>query len=466
MDHEALHHYLTYMTVPGPWSIYEGIKKLPPGHYLHVKDGQTSLVPYWAVPTEQDGSMQEGEMIRMLGEHLERSVSSQLISDVPLGAFLSGGVDSSAVVGMMRRDPARDIRTFSISFPGLGEHDESAYAKTVADHFHTTHRDFAVSPNLIDVLPRIAWHCDEPFAVSSAFALYFLARMARQHVTVALTGDGGDEVFAGYPFRYSMDERFDRWAWMPQTLRGLGADVLEKTPAVGNAAMRDLLVKLRTYAAFFRTDADEAFFRTFTFFDERAKSSLYADGFNPSPMPPTLGLLRSRYAKAKNADRVNRRLCADIGTTLVDEMLTKVDRMTMASSLEARVPLLDHRLVEFAARIPGHMKIRGSNGKIPLKRVLQGLVPDHILARRKHGFNVPMAHWLRNELSEMMHDLLSEETVRRRGFFRPEAVLRLMDDHQHRRANNEGQLYILMNLELWHRLFIERSISPPGSGPA
>lgn len=401
-------------------------------------------------------------MLRALGSHLERSVSTQLISDVPLGAFLSGGVDSSAVVGMMRKDPTRDIRTFSISFPDLGGHDESSFARTMASHFRTTHRNFDVTPDLIDVLPRLAWHFDEPFAVSSAFALFFLARMAREHVTVALTGDGGDEVFAGYPFRYSMDERFDRMSWVPESLRRLGADAAGQIPAFGNAALRELLIKVRTYASFFRSDADEAFFRTFTFFDERSKQALYALGFNASAMPATLDLLRSRTAQAKGADRVNRRLWVDIGSTLVDEMLTKVDRMTMASSLEARVPLLDHRLVEFAMTIPGDMKIQGRAGKLPLKRVLQGLVPDHILARRKHGFTVPMGHWLRNELSSFMRDLLSEETVRRRGFFSPEAVTRLMDDHQKRRANNEGQLYILMNFELWYRIFIERSISVPG----
>lgn len=461
LNPEALHHYLTFMTVPGPHTIFRNIFKLLPGHYLRLANGTQELVRYWTLPVHTDRSDSEHAWLSMLEERFAGAVQSQLVSDVPLGAFLSGGVDSSAVVAMMSRPSHPAVKTYSISFPGLDRYDESPYARQVSTLLHTEHKEFEVTATLADILPKLVWHFDEPFAVSSAFATYFLAKMAREHVTVALTGDGGDELFAGYPFRYSMDDRFRRISWAPQTIRRAIARTVQALPVFGPHTLREFLVKLHSYVAFFTGDADDAFFRTLTFFDEEEKSGLYTDAFRSTlQSPPSIEVLRQHYREFSSGDRVNRRLFADIKTTLVDEMLTKVDRMTMASSLEARVPILDHRLVELASAIPGRLKIQGQDGKQIFKQMLRPYLPADILSRRKHGFNVPMDRWLRRELFEFMSDLLSEDTLRRRGYFNPDRVRKLITDHVKGRANNVGQLYILMTFELWHRIFMDGTSVP------
>jgi asparagine synthase (glutamine-hydrolysing) len=319
----------------------------------------------------------------------------------------------------------------------------------------TKHREFAVAPHLIDILPKLVWHFDEPFAVSSAFATYFLARMAREDVTVALTGDGGDEVFAGYPFRYSQDARFQRIAWIPEPIRRLLFGAVEQMPVGGPLAMREFLQWAKKGAGFFTHDADHAFFRTLSFFTEAQKRLLIHDKDRFTHARPSFDILDEHSRRRIDQDPVSRRLYADIKTTLADEMLTKVDRMTMASSLEARVPLLDHRVVEFAASIPARYKLHGRDGKRILKRSARSYLPAEILHRRKHGFNVPLDKWLRSDLYPFMTDLLSEETLKRRGLFDVQSVRRLITDHRDRRANNVGQLYILMNFELWQRQFLD-----------
>lgn len=451
LNEEALSDYLAYMTVPGPATIYRNIFKLPPAHYLHVAGSSVRQIQYWDIPTVVNEEITESAACETLEQLLGQTVRDQMVSDVPLGAFLSGGVDSSAVVAMMARGNAASVKTFAIAFPGSPADDESPVAQRVASLLHTDHRSFAVTPDLIDVLPKLAWYFDEPFAVSSAFATYFLARETRKHVTVALTGDGGDELFAGYPFRYSMDRRHAVASLIPAAIRRTVAGSLDGIGSIGPARLRDLLTKLRTYAGYLRDDADRAFVRSFTFFDEEQQRRVLTNG----PARDPLQVLARAYRHASTRDRVNRRLYGDLKTTLPDEMLTKVDRMTMSSGLEARVPLLDHRLVEFVATLPGSMKIRGRNGKRILKQALRNHLPADILKRRKHGFNVPMASWLRKELFTFMTDLLSEDTIRRRGYFDPAAVQRLIDDHRNHRANNVGQLYILLSFELWHRAFMD-----------
>ena len=460
IDEQALHDYLSFMTVPAPRSIYKGISKLLPGHYLRVHNGSVAIRPYWNLPTEPVSEMSRQDALGQLEDVLSRAVRSQLLSDVPLGAFLSGGVDSSAVVALMSEGTQEPVKTFAISFPGLEEYDESSHARDVSAMFSTHHMEFAVTPQLIDVLPKLAWHFDEPFAVSSAFATYFLAKMTREHVTVALTGDGGDELFAGYPFRYSMDARFARVGWVPRSVRSLVFGLVQHLPVFGTEPQRRFLTKARTAASFFTNDADEAFFRTFTYFDEPSKKALRASGQRGfAPATPSLDVLSRHYREAGKLDPVNRRLYGDLKTTLVDEMLTKVDRMTMAFGLEARVPLLDHRLVEFVMRLPGAWKIRGRDGKLLLKAAMSRFLPSRILERRKHGFTVPMDRWLREDLHEYLCDHLSEETVRRRGYFEPRVVQKLIRDHKEQKANNVGQLYTLLSFELWHRAFLDHPVS-------
>lgn len=463
IDNEALSHYLSFMTIPAPFTAYRNMYKLRPGHYLKITADGIADVCYWDLPSTVNEEASEESLAASLDELLGEAVRSQLVSDVPLGAFLSGGVDSSIVVAKMADGMREPVRSFSIAFPGMGDDDETPFARQVSTLLKTDHREFAVTPHLIEILPKLVWHFDEPFAVSSAFATYFLARMARENVTVALTGDGGDEVFAGYPFRYSQDARFQRIAWIPQPFRRLLFGAVEQMPVAGPAAMKEFLQWAKKGAGFFTHDADYAFFRTLSFFTETHKRLLVSDKDRFAQCRPSFDILDEHYRRRAGQDPVSRRLYADIKTTLADEMLTKVDRMTMASSLEARVPLLDHRVVEFAARVPARYKLHGREGKLVLKRSAAGYLPSEILHRRKHGFNVPLDKWLRGELFPFMTDLLSEETLKRRGIFDARSVGRLIADHREHRANNVGQLYILMNFELWQRQFLD---APAAGGTA
>jgi len=444
----ALADFLHLMSIPDPEGIFRGVRKLLPGHYLVVEDGRVREEAYWEVPMMEPArevglaaASQEFEAM------FRRVVTSHLLADVPVGAFLSGGVDSGAVVAMAAGNSAKPMMSFASTFRGLSEFDESPYARQVAALYGTEHHEFDLTPNLVEALPRIVWHADEPFAISSALPLYFLAQLARQHVKVVLTGDGGDEVFAGYTWRHvDFGEAgagpAARWRRLArQLLDGLtGRHGPARAAVEGSSAGRD-----ERYVHSFCCYQDEELGGLLTSAAAERVRRAWADN-----------ITQRYYDRFTNADQLRRKLYADLKSTLVSEMLTKVDRMTMASGLEARVPFLDHHLVEWAFQIPSVHKMRDREGKLLVKKAMERHLPSELLYRPKHGFNVPMPVWMRRELREFVQDSLAEETVRRRGLFRPDRVTRLVQDHLDGRAEASNKILVLLMIELWFERFLDR----------
>ena len=444
----ALADFLHLMSIPDPEGIFRGVRKLLPGHYLVVEDGRVQEEAYWEVPMMEPArevglaaASQEFEAM------FRRAVTSHLLADVPVGAFLSGGVDSGAVVAMAAGNSAKPMMSFASTFRGLSEFDESPYARQVAALYGTEHHEFDLTPNLVEALPRIVWHADEPFAISSALPLYFLAQLARQHVKVVLTGDGGDEVFAGYTWRHVDFGEVGagpaaRWRRLARRLLdGLtGRHGPARAAVEGSSAGRD-----ERYVHSFCCYQDEELGGLLTSAAAERVRRAWADN-----------ITQRYYDRFTNADQLRRKLYADLKSTLVSEMLTKVDRMTMASGLEARVPFLDHHLVEWAFRIPSAHKMRDREGKLLVKKAMERHLPSELLYRPKHGFNVPMPVWMRRELREFVQDSLAEETVRRRGLFRPDRVTRLVRDHLDGRAEASNKILVLLMIELWFERFVDR----------
>jgi len=458
-DPVAIHHYLTYQSVPAPLCAFAGIRKLPPGHYLLARDGRVDVRRYWKLnylPKFQARTARERRHLEVeLLDRLEEAVAVRLRSDVPLGAFLSGGVDSSAVVAMMCRRASGPVRTFSIGFDD-GAHDELAFARTVAAKFDTCHTEFTVRPSAVEVLPKLVWHYDEPFADASAIPTYYVSELAREHVTVVLNGDGGDECFAGY----------DRYV-ANQLARRLGP----LNPLLGSAAFRrglDLLPhgagsgslgsRLKRFVGPLSRSPQARNAAWLAQFDPEAKRHLYSAAFRHRVGPGDAEeLLYARYAEADADNFTDATLYSDLTTYLPDTLLVKVDIASMANSLEARSPFLDHEFMEFAARLPEDMKLSGGRTKVALKRALRGVVPDAVLDRRKMGFNAPVGRWLRGELRELSHELLLSRRSRDRGYFQPWFVERMLREHAQGTRNWHAQIWTLMMLEAWHLTFVDQA---------
>jgi asparagine synthase (glutamine-hydrolysing) len=459
-DPEAIHHYLTYGFVPGPWSAFRGIKKLPPAHYLLVRDGAVSVHRYWSlryVPKRTGSAAALGEELLAL---LEEAVRLRLISDVPLGALLSGGVDSSTIVALMRRLTAGPVRTFSIGFD-RPEYDELRYARAVARRFETDHHELVVKPDAVAALPRLIWHCNEPFADSSALPAFHLCEMARGLVTVALSGDGGDEAFAGYD-RYRAARLAARLDAIPVSIRRAVSRVAGVLPLGGPRSPVD---RWRRFLGALALAPRRRYGRWLVGLDAAAVTTLYSDGFaaRVRHLDP-LRVLEAAYDVSDAPGFLEQTLHADVQLYLPDDLLVKMDVASMAHSLEVRSPFLDHRVMEFAASLPPDLKLRGSTQKYLIKRVMTGLLPEAVVRRRKMGFGVPIDHWLRSELRELVHEVLLDRRAEQRGYFRPETVRRYLADHARGRANHHARLWSLLVLELWHRMHIDEPcpVEPPG----
>jgi asparagine synthase (glutamine-hydrolysing) len=444
IDPEALDLYLTYSYVPAPHSIYRHIRKLPPAHVLTVRDGQLALCRYWRVPEGPPSSASRAELVVSLRAKLAESVRIRLMSDVPIGCFLSGGTDSSAVVALMAAGSPKPVKTFSIGFREA-RFNELAYARMVARHFGTEHFEYMVEPEAAAVLPELARQFGEPHGDASALPTWHLARLTRQHVTVALTGDGGDELFAGYPW-YRNAARLDR-------LAGL-------TPAWATAAMARLPSpgdRLRRLGRRLAMTPAERFASLRSFLEEEAKRTLYAPA-----LLAARGVAACRYLidpyEAGRGDRLARQLRTDLMTYLPEDLLVKVDRMTMAHSLEARPPLLDHELVEFCARIPATLKLGAGGAKLIFRDAIRELFPPGFLERPKMGFSIPVASWLRHELRDTVARRLVQGPLAERGWFERRALQRVVDEHMRGTRNWSAQLWNLLMLAEW--------AGGPGAGAA
>ncbi len=454
---QAIDYYLTYHYIPGALTAFEGIYKLLPAHYLLWEDGELTLGQYWELSFTPKLSLGELEAKEQLLALLQEAVQIRLISDVPLGAFLSGGVDSSTVVALMSQTSSH-VRTFSIGFHEIGV-SELPYARQVAERFGTEHQEFIVEAKALEILPYLIWHYDEPFADASAIPTYYVSQMTRQAVTVALSGDGGDECFGGYQ-RYHPRYHSSPFDWIPLSIRRpLLTGISHLFPNHMN--QRHLTWRLRHHLQAAATFPLGWYMRSVRLFSTDQKSLLYSEIMKKRAkgVEAEAWYREIYYNGANSLPSIERAMRSDLLTYLPDAMLVKVDVASMAHSLEVRSPFLDHKVVEFAARLPLAYKVRGGTGKYLLKKAMERYLPPEILYRRKKGFSIPLARWLREDMRRFAEEVLfSGETL---PYFEPESVHAMFVAHMEGKGNYAAHLWAIINLYLWHHMFISRSISPP-----
>ncbi|MFO0902170.1 MAG: asparagine synthase (glutamine-hydrolyzing) [Pirellulales bacterium] len=448
VDPASVDAYLTYQYVPHPRSILKGFHKLPPGHYAVWQDGRLDVQPYWTPDFRIEQPLDEPTAAQQLRDQLTTAVGLRMQADVPLGAFLSGGIDSSLVVALMQQQSTEKVKTFTIGFP-IKEYDETRYARLVADHLGTDHHEFQVTPDGVDILPRLAWHYDEPFADSSAIPTWYVSQLTRQHVTVALTGDGGDELFAGYP-RYkavALGQWIDR---VPGLRSLLGASLWQKLPSDGR--QRSLSRRWKRFAEAAALPPQRRYLEWISIFNETRRGQLYRDEFLQQLTDgDPFAFLADAWRRSAGRDPVTSASLADLLTYMPCDLMTKVDIASMAHSLECRQPLLDPHVVEFAAALPLRLKFRRGRGKRLLRAAFGDLLPAEIWTRPKMGFGVPLDHWFRNQLRPLTHDALLAANARTHAWFRPEYLTQLVDEHESGRFDHAPRLWALVFLELWLR---------------
>ena len=453
LDPSVVASYLHLGYVAAPGCIFKGIRKLPPATLLAIEDGAVREWRYWRLPETIDRQYSEREWIDRVRAQLEASVHMQMVSDVPIGAFLSGGVDSSAVVGFMARHSAHPIRTYAIGFSG-GEaealYNELPYAKHVAGLFGTEHREIVVKPDVVDLLPKLLWHMDEPIADTAFITTYLVSQFARQDVKVILSGVGGDELFGGYR-RYLGGHYAARYQQLPAWLRRSAAAVARRLPADRHSGLLNTLRLAKGFLTSAELPADERYRSYLQVMDRQTVAALLLQ-----PEVARQDPLAQAFAGAGNQDALNRMFAVDAETQLPDDLLMLTDKMSMAVSLECRVPLLDHELVELAAAMPGAIKVRGGRLKHVLKQSLSELLPKEILDRKKRGFGTPMGAWLKKELAPLLSRLLAPEVVGARGLYQQPVVDRLMADHAANRIDGTDALLAMMNLEIWSRIYLDK----------
>ena len=461
-DRAAIDDYLSLQYVPAPRTAFAAVRKLPAAHSMVIAaDAAGVLQPaparrYWELP-RPDAPKRARSIDELSGELVERlteAVKLRLISDVPLGAFLSGGVDSSAIVAMMSRLGANPVKTFSIGF-ATPEFDETAYARMVARRYETDHQELVIEPDAARVIPRLVWHYGEPFADPSMVPTYYLSEMTRQHVTVALNGDGGDEAFMGYG-RYETCKRLSRLDGLAQPLRGGLARVIRLLPGRVHRRYGRRLNALADLLAGGDQRASQRYAFTITYFMDHQKRDGYAPEMGSFLEGSALDRLDQWFEQAPTlAAGAN---WADIHTYLPDDLMVKVDVASMAHGLESRSPLLDHVFMEWAAGLPEAVKLSGTETKAVFKRAMEPYLPREVLYRRKMGFGCPVGHWLRGELREMAEDVLLGPTAAARGIFRPDYVARLMREHMDGTQQHDTRLWALLMLELWFRMWIDGDV--------
>ena len=449
---EAIDTYLSFMCVPAPLTAYRSIRKLEPGHWIRCRKGEISIERYWQPDFNKKLDISEEEAGQRTIEILRDSVKVRLMSEVPLGAFLSGGIDSSAVVALMSQESTEKVKTFSIGFEEQ-DFSELHHARRVAEWVGADHHEFIVRPDAVEILPLLVEHYGEPYADSSAVPTYYVARETRKHVTVALNGDGGDESFAGYE-RYAAMQLAENYRKVPEFVRksvnvGVG---LIPTSELGRSRLRSGKRFLEA-ASLPKVDR---YLRWVSIFNTATKSSLYSDAFKSETTSGyAKSLLEPWFVRANGGGFVDTSLLADLMTYLPNDLLVKVDIATMAVSLEARSPFLDHHVIEFAASLPEKFKLRGLTTKYLLKKVLRKLLPSENLDRRKMGFGVPIGHWFRGKMQPFLREVVLSEKALNRGLFKPEIVRQLVAQHTEGKRDYSHQLWTLLMLELWFQRFID-----------
>lgn len=453
VDLQAVDRFLTFLYLPGAGTMLKGVRKLLPGHYLVVKNGCVTSKQYWDLQFAPDRRWRNlDEAAEALGDLLKETVNDHMISDVPVGFLASGGVDSTALLSYAVEETDRKIQTFTVGFSGEGFADERPYARLASKRFGTEHHELSMSAaDFKDFLPQYVWHMEEPVCEPPAIALYYVSKLARSHVKVLLSGEGGDEAFGGYP-EYRNYLAFERCKALAGPLRGLAG------PALRAASRFGPLQRLGKYAALASLDLPEYYFSRVTTphdYFNRSKHLLYTDGFaHAVDTSRSTELTRNLFTHVQDQPLLNQMLYVDTKSWLPDDLLIKADKITMATSLELRVPFLDHKVMEFAAGLPPEFKVKGRETKRALKRAFQGRVPDEILQRKKTGFPVPFGSWLRRELHGYVRDILLDSKALSRGYFRRAEIEQLL-------AKNEthgvcaSETFGLVVLELWHKQFFD-----------
>jgi len=471
LDHAAIHEYLTYQYIPAPRTIFRSVNKLPAAHKITVQREAGSWrisrpERYWRLPRPNDRSARNfdtNEAQEQLIQLLKESTRLRMISDVPLGAFLSGGVDSSAVVALMAQTSSQPVKTFSIGFPHQ-EYDETRYARMVAARYGTDHQELILEPNAAEILPRLIWHYGEPFSDASMIPTYYVSEMTRRHVTVALNGDGGDEAFIGYP-RYDTVRRLAEFDGVPRRVASVLAAGIARLPR----ALREGRYGPRLSALAQRFDErvvkeSQRYAFTIVSLSDQQKCEAYGPAMTPFLEQSALDLLDPYFAEAP--DFLSGANWADTHVYLPDDLLVKVDVASMAVGLEARSPLLDHRLMEWAFSLPATVKTPGAVAKGLFKKAMEQFLPHELLYRPKMGFGCPIDHWLRVDLKEMAHDVLLSDRAQVRGIVKRDYVANLLREHVSGANAHHTRLFALLNLELWFRMWADQSAEAALERPA
>jgi asparagine synthase (glutamine-hydrolysing) len=457
----AIAAYLALQYVPHPLSVLDSVRKLPPATCAIIDDKEEELREYWRLTysEELDGTPKR-ELEERLLEHLREAVRIRLMSEVPLGAFLSGGVDSSAVVALMAEASSDPVKTFSIGFP-VAEYDELAYAREIATRFGTEHHEFVLEPRALEIMPKLARHYGEPFADPSAIPCFYLAELTRRHVTVALNGDGGDENFAGYR-RYVQLGWVNRLAALPPPVNEVLAVVAPRLAR--GAAPLSIRARAARVSRIAARPVAERYAAAMSAFDiDRRRAACQPDFLRQTEGWGVERALTEPWERGGDGPVLSNMLAADVGSYLPDDLLVKMDIATMASSVEARSPFLDHHLMEFAAKLPAPLKLARGRGKVLLVSALRGLLPDSVLHRNKMGFGVPLARWFREELRDLPRDLLLDHSSRVTDYVSPSAIEQMIREHTTGDADHSLRLWVLLQLEHWHREVLSQAAPRPSS---
>jgi len=453
VDHDAIDNYMSYLCVPAPQTAFKHIRKLEPGHWLRWRDGQIETKRYWLPDFSKKIKISEPEAIEETIRIMRESTRLRLISEVPIGAFLSGGVDSSIVVALMAQESSGPVKTFSIGFEEQ-DFSELKYARGVAEHVGAEYNEFIVRPDALEILPTLVEHYGEPFADSSAIPTYYVARETRKHVTVALNGDGGDESFAGYE-RYVAMAVAEVYKRIPRAIRGPlieGPINLLPTSEIKKTLVRDV----QRFFISVGEDVPDRYVRWMSTFKPAIKNDIYTDDFEHSIDRQQAGQVLNKWiAKANGTGLLDKMLLADLMTYLPNDLLVKVDIASMANSLEARSPFLDHNVIEFAASLPEELKMSRFRPKSLLKKVAAKLVPREVVYRPKMGFGVPVGRWFRGEMKGFVRDILLGERALSRGIVKRDKIEEYVALHTSGQADHSFQIWTLLMLELWYQRFID-----------
>ncbi len=475
MDHDALHQYLTFLWVPDPNTMFHGIKKLPAGHSAIFCDGELKISQYWDLTFPRAGHhypRSERDLADEIRERFRRSVKSQMISDVPVGAFLSAGLDSSSIVAMMAEGANRPVDTYTITFPDkyrVGENalDDPNVATRTAARLGVQNHRIVVEPDVAELLPRLVWHMDEPTADPAIITAYLVCREAREKATVLLSGVGGDELFAGYR-KHSAHYWGEAYRDTPAALRRIIALSVNSLPSLRGSQMKGAVRMARKMVRSGSLPSVERFIMNCTYLDAQQKRELYTPALCDELSESDVSVShRAAFDSVRDADFLNQMLYVDSKIFMASLNLTYNDKMSMASSVEVRVPFLDRELAEFVAwNVPPTLKLKGNmrhTTKYIFRQAMNGILPEEVLRQPKAGFGAPADYWLANDLKEMVDDLLSETRVRQRGLFRPETIRKFVEEQRQGTQDWSMQIWQFLTLELWMQTFLDGAIKQAGS---